>query len=358
MSRRGKRVGAVCGGFALTALLLAGFPASAAQGYQQHKLNIISEPGKTDGSFVSYFKDDKQQALSALTWVDGGRSGKAVRLDGRTEYLQLGYYTLQTGALSFSGWINWQGSPTGKDEDRYGQQLFTLTAVVGEKENTWIAFSPHRRDAARQDEDGRILDGLYFGFQKSGKMLIDRYNPAQAGMESYGLPENEWHHVAMVSNRQTMRLYIDGELWFEDPLLMGILELRANRFYIGRGLTGEPLLHALLDDVALYDMALTANQVKMLAAGADPFAEGATVPSQGDTWPTAPVLEPADPGAATQPAQWDGTVFGLPLWTAIVIGAIVVGVVVLSIVLSVTQGNKPKGGSADDGQSHGPQGGR
>lgn len=352
MGKTGGRVATACGGIALTAMLLAGFPASAAQGYVQHKLTIISEPGKTNGSYVSYYQGDKKQVLSALNWVDGGRSGQAVRLDGVSEYLQLGYYPLQTGQLTFSGWINWLGPPAGKDEDRYGQKLFTLTGAVGEGEKTWIAFSPHMRNAEKADADGRILDGLYFGFQKSGTMLIDRFNPAQPGKENYALPVNEWHHVAMVNTRDYMRVYIDGELWFEDSLLMGIIELRANRFYIGRGLTGEPYLNALLDDVALYDMALSANQIKLLAAGADPLAEGATLPSRTEQLPTGPVLKPAEPGGATQPAG-DGTVFGLPLWTVIVIGVIVAAVVILSIVLSVTQGNKPKGGNADGGQSQG-----
>lgn len=100
---------------------------------------------------------------------------------------------------------------------------------------------------------------------------------------------------------QKIKLYIDGRLWFEEMLILGVEEMRNNMFTIGGGLwEDEPTFNGLVDDMAIYDFAMTADQIAMLHAGVDPLAEGATLPAE--TRPSLPT-EPAATTPATEPSE-------------------------------------------------------
>lgn len=104
-------------------------------------------------------------------------------------------------------------------------------------------------------------------------MHFEQFNPAADGV-SYGLPEGSWHHVAVVSDEHSMKVYIDGTLWFDDPLLMSMVELQALTMKIGAAYDGGRCLHAELDDTALYEVALTADQIRMMAGAWIPLRTG------------------------------------------------------------------------------------
>lgn len=330
------------GGVALTVLLTTN--ALAESGYVGGKLTVISEPGQTS-PVVEYYKNGEKQELSALLWSDEGRSGKALSLSGENEYLQLGYDQFRSKQLSFSAWVNWRGAAAGQEEtSKYGQKLFTMTRDG--KEYEFLTVAPHARDEERKDENGQILDGVYMGFQHGNPdpTRIDCWNPAQPGVESYGLPENEWHHVAVVADSKRLKLYIDGQLWFDEMLLLGMAQMYANQFFIGGSAWGDPTLNALLDDVFLYDFALDEAQVKKLAAGVDPQdPESTTPPTESPYFPsqpetTAPSTTTPNGGAdVSDNNRWlEATeLFGLPRWTVILLGSLLGLFVLLSILMSV-----------------------
>lgn len=89
-----------------------GAAASATAGYPDNRLVMIAEPGDADGDYVRYFRDGEELSLDDLTWVDGGRSGKAVLFDGSDQYLTLDYNQLQMQQMTFSAWVNWYGEDT------------------------------------------------------------------------------------------------------------------------------------------------------------------------------------------------------------------------------------------------------
>ena len=347
-AKRGRRRAAalaVCGAL-LLAGILPGFPAAALDGFSRGRLSIVTEPEAVSNK-VSFYKDGREQGASAMTWVDG-RNGKALLLDGKTEYLQLGYAQLKTNRFSFSTWIKWLGAPDGAAADaRYNQRLFTYSR----REERWLAFSPFARDAAKQKEGGS-LNGVYLdlGFNKTktqAGMHFEQFNPAADGV-SYGLPEGSWHHVAVVSDEHSMKVYIDGALWFDDPLLMSMVELQALTMKVGAAYDGSRCLHAVLDDTALYEIALSADQVKMMAGGVDPFEDGASMPSSTAPYmPTAPAPVSSEASEAEDLDDRPAAVFGFPVVGLVIMGGVVVVFAGLSILLSVRASKKsggPKGG--------------
>lgn len=89
-AKRGRRRAAalaVCGAL-LLAGILPGFPAAALDGFSRGRLSIVTEPEAVSNK-VSFYKDGREQGTSAMTWVDG-RNGKALLLDGKTEYPSAG----------------------------------------------------------------------------------------------------------------------------------------------------------------------------------------------------------------------------------------------------------------------------
>lgn len=322
-------------------LIGAAFPAGALPGYSGGKLSIVSEPGE-DSSYLHYHRNGEELTSADMNWVEDGHTGKAIFLDGAGETLELEYNQLQMHTMTFAGWYCWEGSP-GEAEERYSQRLFTLS----HSDDLWLTVMPHARDAETRDEEGRVLDGVFMEFyQGTGGDVTDikSYNPAEPGEESYGLPMKEWHHVALTMDGQTLRLYIDGRLWFEEMLILGVEEMRNNMLTIGGGRwEGEPTFYGKIDDMAIYDFAMTAEQIAMLNAGVDPLAEGAELPAT-----TAPSL-PAEPTATTTqttaPSQTEdnGTLFGLPVWTVVLIGVLLAVFLGLSVLLSIYQPPAPPG---------------
>lgn len=327
--RRGARrllAGAVC------AVLLPGFSAAALPGYTKGRLNLVTEPDDMARmtAYITYYKDGKAAGYDGMTWVEG-RRGQALLLDGKTEFLALGHSQLKTNRFSFAAWINWLGAPEGEPEEaQLGQRLFTMSRG----DSRWLSFSPHERDAAKS-RDGGSLDGLYldyyFGGGNGQGTRLEQFNAARDGI-TYALPKNEWHHVAVVSDEQTMKVYIDGRLWFDDILMNSMVEMQALTFKLGGGLTGG-LLHAMLDDVGLYEIALTQEQIALLAAGMDPLEENAGPPPSREPYrPTAPAPT-APPSSGAEQDTGEG--FRMPGVVLGVTGGLAALVAGLSVLLSI-----------------------
>ncbi|MCI8554386.1 MAG: LamG domain-containing protein [Clostridiales bacterium] len=325
-------------------------PAAALEGYTNGRLSVVSEPDAPPSPYVAYYDGGEEKALSELTWTDEGRSGKAVALDGKSQYLQVGdTMQLSSPQLSFATWMYWKGPVEGVDSSFHAQRLFTMTNRRG---TSWVSLAPHARDDSAPDEEGRILDGVYLDFYKDGGdgLKIQLFNPAVQDSESYGIPLNEWHHVALVFTAEELLVYLDGRVWFRQGLLMGANELLSSRFIIGNGSLWEGgMFHGLIDDAALYDFALSADQVRMLAGGVDPLAEGAALPAPAEPYlPTAPSYTTAPPSATATTAAGTGTLMGLPYWGVYTLGGLIVVFVGLTAVSNVYENRRRRPPGEDD----------
>lgn len=304
--------------------------AHAAAGYYYGKITVVDEPDTFSTENVTYYVGDEAASASSIEWVDGGHSGKAIRLSGNGEYLRLGYTAARPRAFTFSGWINWQGAAG--EQAVVGQRLFTIY-----RDSThYLTLSPYMQDAG-MTAGGGSLDGIYLGY-RYGSTAVDMFNPASGNL-TYALPCNEWHHLAVVSDGRTIKLYIDGVRWFEEQVLTTMAELSGSFLKIGAGEWGDPTLNALLDDVTLYNSAFSESRIAELAGGTQEPAYIPTRPNPTDPAPTtAPTAD--NTTATTTPVTQSPTIFGVPLWGIYIILGVIAVYVVLVVVLNVKKRGK------------------
>jgi hypothetical protein len=81
---------------------------------------------------------------------------------------------------------------------------------------------------------------------------------------SANINDNQWHHVAGVYNGSKMDLYVDGKL-DASQTASGSLNVSATNVYIG----GSPSqsFNGLVDDVRIYNRALSADEIEALYFG-------------------------------------------------------------------------------------------
>ena len=348
MNRKNLRYLSLFLSVALMISISSAWTAGATRGYTNRQMWLVNEP---DGlsSYVEYYVNNKEKPTSELEWVDNGHTGKAISLSGGGQSLEIGYYQLQMHTMTFSGWFYWRGSAQGMDKKTmYSQRLLTIS----HSDDTWLTVMPHAKDDSKKDESGNILDGVFMEFEMGkgkNKINYEFFNPAKKGVESYGLPLNEWHHIALTMDGQHLRLFIDGQLWFERMLILGFEEMRNNILSVGSGRWDDPTLNALIDDMVVYDYALSTekiaelyNQTNSIPSGKGTISSSAKVTKESST-----------NGSGDTTAAEDDKLFGLPKWTLRMAGILVIIFVVLSMFISVYKPATPVSSEDKNGKGGG-----
>ena len=178
---------------------------------------------------------------TGATFTASGKFGGGVALSGSTQYLAGTVNNLPIGNSSYtqSAWFK----PT----------VLGARGIVG-----WGAYGGTRRVIALRFSDS----GNGFSHYWWGQDLV------VTGLATNFLDGN-WHHVATTYNGTTRRIYLNGAQVAAD--VPGTNNATALNFRIGSTNNSE-YFSGTLDDVALYDNALTAAEVQFLAAGGSPIA--------------------------------------------------------------------------------------
>ena len=242
---------------AVGAILASGTAAFAARPTKYDKtgrLPLITEPGESAAALI-FVKEPKDQDFGKVTWADGGVSGKAVRLNGKDEYFRMDYKSLYYGEFGISLWINWQGESVSEPQ--------RILSIRGAKRDTQhLTLSPS------EEVDGKNRLKLDLAYGDSDWPIIDT-----------ALRVNEWHHLAVTADGQYLRLYVDGKETGTRLTMMSLVQMRIQQMYLGRGWTkaGDGYLNALLDDVFLYNRALSADEIAALYQDSKPAPTTTTV---------------------------------------------------------------------------------
>ncbi len=115
--------------------------------------------------------------------------------------------------------------------------------------------------------------GLFYGHNQRFRAVVEESGGDRKAVESAPLAPGVWHHLAMVADTEAakLRLYVDGlEVGASPKAFSGSLaDLAPHDYYIG---TGDPLverwdyrMRGVIDEVFLYDRALTAGEIAALA---------------------------------------------------------------------------------------------
>ncbi len=266
-----KMLAALCA--AVLVMLTAAVPAvsAATEGFDGNNCQSVVNGENPVSQYVSYYAGS-EVLREEMTWVEDEERGTVLSLDGTSQYLTLSapYGEFNNTEMSFSTWINFKGAvdktiPTGA----IGQYLFSLYS----SDERYFEVSPYEQDLTTMDQNGFSLNGLCSKFYRTdGGEVALRYDftPVQAEYGNTALPEDEWHHVAVVIDSVYMQVYVDGTLVIESVFGVAVSQMYASHVYIGRGHAEGSYLHALLDDTMVFDKALTAEQVAALMVTDNP----------------------------------------------------------------------------------------
>ncbi|MDD3531989.1 MAG: LamG domain-containing protein, partial [Candidatus Shapirobacteria bacterium] len=182
---------------------------------------------------------------SAHAWYNGqeGRINSAMNFDGVDDYSLVNDNTIldiENDKLTVGAWVY-----------RKGNGASTAGYILSKSDN---AATNHQY-------------GLYY--QNTGAFCYMIMNSANACFSNSSIVDNQWHHVAMTYDRSSsqIKLFINGQLKDTGTVNNDIVGTSSN-VYIGcRGNSPPSTNHhfnGLIDDVRIYNYALTDDQIKTL----------------------------------------------------------------------------------------------
>jgi N-acetylneuraminic acid mutarotase len=168
-------------------------------------------------------------------WQPGrGKIVGALQLDGIDGYVSTPFIIDPgTGSVGAFTWIK-GGGP--------GQVIISQTGDFG---GTWLGIDP----------SGMLMagfSGMYFGDLVSESVLTD----------------GQWHHVGFVYDMDSLHrlLYVDGILVAEDATVVsGMPSDGGLHIGVSKDLEADSFFSGLIDDVRIYDIALTAEEIATIA---------------------------------------------------------------------------------------------
>lgn len=191
-----------------------------------------------DSLFDSTVNGNHAAILGTPTLVEGYK-GQALQLDGSKQFLQLPATVATSRELSFSTWVYWTGGSN-------WQRLFDF---------------------------GLDTDHYFFVTPKNGstsRMRIAIKNGAseQFADASVALATNSWQHVAAVVADDGISLYLNGEKVATLNTTDRPADFMPIFNYVGRSqFRADPMLKARIDDVRIYNYALSQDELTRLANG-------------------------------------------------------------------------------------------
>ncbi len=213
-------------------------------------LILTSVSDAADPNLIGWWKLDETSGLTAADssvfgndgtlpnmagneWTNGTVGG-ALEFDGTDDYVSVpNSSSLQlTSALTMAGWIKANSWGSGTDVD--------IIARKGEDNPNNYQLS--------------IADGLATLYLDDGDGSGYRGDTL--------LNTGQWYHVAATWDGTTVRVYVDGVLDNDPPDLHGNnISTDTRAFYIG-GRSGADLLNGILDDIRIYNRALSEAEIK------------------------------------------------------------------------------------------------
>lgn len=172
------------------------------------------------------------ELLRGPAWTPAGRLGAGLQFDGADDWLRARKVSISTNAITLAAWVRHDS--------------------LGLKDQCYVAMG----DAAfiRHDDPNA---GQLNSFVKVGA------NTEHLRVNNVLIPKR-WHHVACTWDGKVHRLYLDGRLLAEQPL-QGTLAA-ATGAEIGSQWGGwSNFMHGVLDDVRIYNRALSAAEIAALA---------------------------------------------------------------------------------------------
>lgn len=254
---------------------------------------------------------DKENNLAeveeAFTYVTDRNGGQAASFDGTTTGNALKLDTAFTGnAQTISFWMN--------------------TTAYTDWTSAFFAYDPDNNNYVNIMPQGWGDTSLNPQYAEGTDGLISK----TAGAEG-GLNVGEWHMVTFVIDGSTITIYKDGVAVqaFQDTVFADTAAVTEGylatmtELYLGANVYGDPLYNGAIDDVYLYNKALTAEEVAALygyipSTGVTIDGEEEITITRGDSTTLTATVTPVGegepdpetgklPGAATNSVTWSSS---------------------------------------------------
>lgn len=210
-----------------------------------------------------------ETAIDSVNAKTGTFLGNATRVSANLPAPNLGFGT-DNQALSLTGaatdGVSFDADSVGGSTFAGGVSQLSLSA--------WFRLDESSNDSTRQIIAGfQQSTGARYNFlmaresDGSLKFYVKDANGAQIIQNPFpGITDSDWHHVVMVWDGPSnmFRAYLDGGNEFS---IGGFGEMNlatSDEFFIGRDIIGGNAFHGLIDEVALFNDALSASNVSQL----------------------------------------------------------------------------------------------
>ena len=171
-----------------------------------------------------------------------GHLDQAIKLNGSTNFIQLPATIASSREMTFASWVYWQGGDS-------WQRIFDF----GNDTDHYCFLSPKPSSANR----------LRLAIKNGGSEQIINATTTHR--------TKQWMHVAVTFADDAITLYLDGQpAGSSSTITERPADFRPVFNYIGRSqFPADPMLNSAIDDVRIYNYALTADEVAALYDGTD-----------------------------------------------------------------------------------------
>jgi hypothetical protein len=259
----------------------------------------VAPAATTTGGLVSHWRLDESSGVTATdtagprpgTLADGakwstGKKGGGVLLDGVDDYIALPDFDVPGSALTIAAWVKSSSFPTSSD-----QRFISKATSTAEQDHYWML--------------GQTISG-----QSRLRFRLKTNGTTTTLIASSGdLPLDTWYHATATYDGANMRLYLNG-VEVGSTTKSGAMTSGADvPVEIGRNPDGSNFMHGVIDDVRIYNRALTPAEVSNIVADTGSSPNQAPVVSAGPdrtvTWPgnatlSGTVTDDGQPTAAIQ----------------------------------------------------------
>lgn len=233
-----------------------------------------------NGNVRDAFRNYEGTAFGSPTYGNGlGGADQAIELDGLDDYVLIDTGVADLADITVAAWIKWDGGGA-------WQRLFDF----GNDTTEYMFLTP-------SSGDGTTL----FTITDNGAL--------QLMLETDPLPVGQWVHVAVTLGGNTGILYVNGEAKIAGQIPLDSGDFNPVLCYIGKSqYTQDPLFDGTIDQLQVFDFALSAAQIADLAAS--PIAADLDGDYDVDSDDLAVFVEcMAGPDVLTPPAGCDPAMF-------------------------------------------------
>ena len=204
--------------------------------------------------------------VNGAAWTTAGQVDGALDFDGSDDYVGLGNLNASADSLTISAWIN---ADTFTHLSRQDARIVSKATGTASQDH-YFMLSTIKSNGATRLRFRLMTNGLTTTLFGSGGVLTS----------------STWIHVAAVYDGAQMRLYQDG-VEVGNTSKTGNIDQNAVAVWIGRNPDGKRPFDGRIDEVYIYDQALTAAEIAALAntgAGGNqaPTAVALGTPTSGD----------------------------------------------------------------------------